>query len=246
VSRQCLFCPNPADSKEHLWPDWILQSLKHRVPIRQNIGKSPAKDFSGPVRIKCVCRKCNSGWMSQLEGRAKPIIGALMHDVSFTLDRTQQETVSAWVVKTAMILEATDMRTRTPCYTQHECEQLRLHSSIPTRSMGWLGRFSASGLLATGTDIWLDIGEVPKAARGCVTTIVVGHLALQVLTAHIPQQYDGRAFDITCIGNSWEDLLVDIWPTSLRVTWPPKLSFTNGGPRPVISLRDRWKYGTAA
>jgi hypothetical protein len=166
VSHQCLFCPNRADSKEHLWPDWILKSLKHRVPIRQNIGKLPAEEFSGPLVIKCVCGKCNSGWMSQLEGRAKPIIGPLMHDLSFTLDSAQQETVSAWAVKIAMVLEATKRRTRTACYTKHECEQLRVHSSMPTRSLGWLGRFSGSGLLATGTDIWLDIDEVPQAARG--------------------------------------------------------------------------------
>jgi hypothetical protein len=196
VGRKCLFCSNTADSKEHLWADWILQSLKHRVPIRQKIGKFPGKEFRGPLTVKCVCESCNSGWMSRLESKAKPIIGPLMHDLSYALDSSQQETVSVWAIKTAMVLEATNRRTRLTCYTQHECEQLRLHSSIPTRSLGWLGRFAASGLVATGTDIWLDIGGVSRAAHGCVTTIVVGHLALQFLTVHFPAKYDGEPLSI--------------------------------------------------
>jgi hypothetical protein len=183
--------------------------------------------------------------MSRLESKAKPIIGPLMHDLSYALDSSQQETVSVWAIKTAIVLEAINRRTRLTCYTQHECEQLRLHSSIPTRSLGWLGRFAASGLVATGTDIWLDIGGVSRAAHGCVTTIVVGHLALQFLTVHFPAKYDGEPLSINCLDGPWNDLLVDLWPIRNSAAWPPKLSFTNGGARPYISLRDRWKYGKA-
>ena len=244
-ARQCLFCLNPANSKEHLWPDWILQSLKHRTPIRQNIGKSPTKVFNGPLTVRCVCRTCNGGWMSQLESDAKTTIGPLMHDLSFSLDAPQQETVSAWAVKTAMVVEATNRRTRACCYTQQECEHLRLQRSIPIRTLAWLGRFSASGLLATGTDIWLDIDGVKKAAHGCVTTIIVGHLALQVLTAHLPPKYNSTTVPIVCVNGPWNDVLIPLFPTSNRITWPPKLSFTNGGKISFTFLRDRWKYGTA-
>jgi hypothetical protein len=245
-ARQCLFCPNAADSKEHLWSDWILKSLPKRTLIRQIIGKSPLKQFSSAVTVKCVCRRCNNGWMSELEATVKPPIGSMMQDLPLTLDTLQQKNISLWAMKTAMVVDATNTNTRARCYQRHQCEQLRLQSSIPMRSRIWLGRFSGSGLLAAGTDISLDIGTVPKAAHGSVTTIIVGHLAIQVLIVHFPPQYDGIEIPVGCVPGPWHDLLIDVWPTSNRAAWPPDLAFTNSGPLAFITLRDRWKIGRVA
>src|SRR5216683_917070 len=67
MPKQCLFCDNVADTKEHLWSDWILQGLKRVHPIRQVIQKSEPREFYGDVRIKCACSTCNHGWMTDLE-----------------------------------------------------------------------------------------------------------------------------------------------------------------------------------
>src|SRR5262249_52946778 len=32
MPRKCLFCPNPVDSAEHLWSDWILEDLNLSSP----------------------------------------------------------------------------------------------------------------------------------------------------------------------------------------------------------------------
>jgi hypothetical protein len=246
AGRQCLFCPKSADSKEHLWSDWILQSLEHRGPIRQMIGDAPNKPFMGPVTVRCVCGKCNNGWMSALEGKVRLLVGSFLHDIPHRLDVEQQEAISLWATKTAMVLDATNTHIRTRFYERHECERLRLQSSIPMRSRIWLGRFCGSGLFAAGTDISLDIGKVPKAAHGCVTTFIVGRLAIQVLTVRFPPQYDGIEIPVGLSPGPWDDLLVDIWPTSNRISWPPALAFTMGKPFPFISLRDRWKTGSKA
>jgi hypothetical protein len=196
--RQCLFCGKPADSKEHLWSEWILKSLKSRNPIVQELGKARAsKPFTGAVTIKCVCTECNNGWMSKLEARIKPLVGSLMQDISTSLDIGQQKDVSLWALKTAMLVEATKSQDIVRCYQRADCEQLRLSSSVPPRTRIWLGRFSGSGLLATGTDIWLNIGGVPGAAHGCVTTTIVGHLAIQVLTTYALAKYDNETIDVS-------------------------------------------------
>ncbi len=245
--RQCLFCGKPADSKEHLWSDWILKSLKSRNPIVQKVGKAPPSNpFTGAVTVRCVCTECNNGWMSRLEARIKPLVGSLMQDISAPLDAEQQKDVSLWALKTAMVVEATKSRDIARCYQHADCEQLRLNSSVPPRTKIWLGRFSGSGLLATGTDIWLNVSEVPKAAHGCVTTIIVGHLAIQVLTTHIPAKYDNETINVSCKMGPWNELLIDVWSLADSVMWPPARSFTNdGGPLSFIALRDRWKIGKA-
>src|ERR1039458_7843097 len=148
---QCLFCSKPADSKEHLWSKWILNSLKSQEPVILQLGKAPpSKPFTGDVTVKCVCTECNNGWMSQLEAKIKPLVGALMQDISAPLDATQQKDVSMWAVKTAMVLEGTKSKGLVRSYQQSDCEQLRVSSSIPPRTRIWLGRFSGSGRLATG------------------------------------------------------------------------------------------------
>jgi len=242
--RRCLFCDKPANSKEHLWSDWVLKSLKSRDPIVQTLGKAPSKTFTGPVTVRCVCRECNNGWMSGLEARVKPLVGSLMQDVSVCLDAAQQKDVSLWALKTAMVLEGTKSRSAAHCYQQADCEQLRLSSSIPARTRIWLGRFSGSGLLASGTDIWLNIGEVLRAAHRCITTTMVGHLAIQVLSDCIPARYDNETVQVGCKLGPWNELLIDVWPLAGSAMWPPALTFTNdGGPLSIIRLRDRWKIG---
>src|SRR5690348_18444477 len=110
--------------------------------------------------------------MSRLENASKPIIGALMNDVSLWLDTAQQSQVAIWCMKTAMVVEQVNSRKRTSCYDQIEREELRLTSAIPIQTLMWLGRCSLRSLAAIGTDIWVDLPDIPKVARGAVTTIV--------------------------------------------------------------------------
>ncbi len=55
--RKCLFCDNAADSREHVWPDWILQRLKVRDVIHHKMGNDPALLLPNPEqKVKAVCR----------------------------------------------------------------------------------------------------------------------------------------------------------------------------------------------
>jgi hypothetical protein len=157
MPKQCLFCDNVADTKEHLWSDRILQGLKRVHPIRQVIQKSDPSEFYGDVRIKCVCSTCNHGWMSDLENCVRASVGATVHDISVTLDVETQSAISRWITKTAMVLEAA-IPAEKRFYSRDGCRQLRL-GTIPERSMIWLDRMSEVGAFATGTRVWLNIDK---------------------------------------------------------------------------------------
>ncbi len=246
MARQCLFCERSADSKEHLWASWILERVKSE-PIRHSIGTAPVKIIGTPeLTVKTVCPPCNNGWMSALETHNKPLIGCLMQDISTPLDSSQQSSLAAWAMKAAMVLDSVNTRDRNLFYKRSECEKLRLSSTIPPRTSIWIGRYSVRNSLgAFGTDLGIDTSDTPNVAKGCATTILVGHLAIQVLAVHVLAEYKDRAVgEIAPKPGRWNDLLLKLWPIGSRpITWPPPLTFTNGGPRSFARLIDRWKIG---
>jgi len=238
-----LFCPNPANTLEHVWPDWILKSLKAAQPIRHTIGKKPPFYVNNPeVKVRAVCKKCNEGWMSDLETLNRPLIGALMHDLSAPIDATQQANLAKWTIKAAMLIDVMN-RQRPQFYGANERILLRTDSSIPTGTTIWLGRYCRSSFHAGGTDIWPNKGEISKVARCCVTTVIVGHLAIQSVTIHaLRPEYDNEP--ITIKPGRWNQLLGLAWPSAGSISWPPSLTFTDSGISSIASLMDRWRTGT--
>ncbi len=246
MSKPCLFCDNPAETKEHLWPEWILQGLKRVHPIRQVIQKSEPKEFYGDVRMKCVCSHCNHGWMSDLENSVRAVVGAMVHDIAVMIDVETQGAISRWVTKTAMVLEAA-IPVEKRFYNRDECRELRATGRIPERSTIWLGRMSEVGVFAAGTRVWLNINkEQDERVNGVVATFSVGSLAMQILTVRFPSNYGSTTMQVQCFNGPWDESLVTSCPSAGHpVSWPPELTFSLNGTLPFTRLRDRWKVGTA-
>jgi hypothetical protein len=250
MSRQCLFCNRSANSLEHIWPAWILERLRIERPIRHSIGNSQTKIINNPqLKVRAVCEKCNNGWMSVLESQNIPLIGCLMQDISAPLDASQQGLLAAWSLKTAIVLDSVGTRNREFFYYKSECENLRLRSTIPGPTRVWVGRCSASSLALLGTDVWIDLPQASKVAKGTVATIVVGHLAVQVLVIHVLPEYKSSDKTILAVApkpGPWDASLLAIWPVEAqRVMWPPPVSFTatNRSKISIARLRDRWRIG---
>ena len=62
------------------------------------------------AQVRMPCRVCNSGWMSDLEAKVRPIITPMTIPMAVkqrcvALDRSSQLCVARWAVKTAMVGE---------------------------------------------------------------------------------------------------------------------------------------------
>jgi hypothetical protein len=253
MARQCLFCSNTARSREHLWPAWIHDRLQITGPIRIARGRNPAQMSDNPeIKVKSVCGTCNNGWMRLLETECIPLIGSLAQDISTPLDNSQQSLLAVWALKTAIVTDSTNKTTRNLFYEKEEREELRTDYTMPQRTKVWIGRAARSSLAAIGTDIWLDLLPSRKVAKGSVTTIVVGHLAIQVLSIHVLPKYVVSEAAITAVQpkpGRWDESLVPVWPIGSRpAAWPPKLTFDtlHGGATSIAALVDRWKIGKNA
>jgi len=246
MAAVCLFCDNNAGSREHLWPKWILARGDYG-PLRHQIRKKEAVIIRPEMTIKTVCRPCNNGWMSKLESECIPVIGSMLQGLSVPLLQEQQELVSMWAMKTAMMMDSIKGRDAAKrFYTHDECEQLRLQRTIPDETRVWLGHNVGEVLGGFGTDFTAVAAELGMQciARGTSSTIIVGRLSLQIVTVHRFPEHLGRDIsDVQPKAADWESQLIQIWPATRYISWPPKVAFENEGRLGIGRLMERWRIG---
>jgi len=94
----------------------------------------------------------------------------------------------------------------------------------------------------------LDFPNSPKAAKGSVSTFVIGHLVVQVVTVHHEPERENVPVVTVSIGDGeWDKLLLRIWPAgTLPVAWPPQAMFANSGSSSILTLQNRWRLGKDA
>src|SRR5882724_10367570 len=83
----CIFC-GPTESRltnEHVLGRWILRvlapGLEGQIPHERRRGGRTERRWSRNTldpSIKVVCKRCNEGWLSQLEGEAKFVVEPLI------------------------------------------------------------------------------------------------------------------------------------------------------------------------
>src|ERR1700730_5014262 len=204
MPRPCLFCPNQAKSKEHLIAESILKIMAPAIrPITATFGTSTTVEIRGEIEIRCVCKRCNGGWVSNLETKGKPFIERAILDIPVAISLGDQHAIATWAIKTAMVLEATIRKDGRRFYSHDECEQLRLNSTIPDRSLVWLGRISSTGLFSSGTHLWLNDNLGGETCDGQVATFAIDHLVFQVLTIRIRND-DGKPMKTVCHDGPWD------------------------------------------
>jgi hypothetical protein len=105
VPNACRFCgvTDRRITREHIWPEW----LKDFVPSSAGLGYAERwSSADGRQRwrqgllaatVRRFCEPCNTGWMSAIEGAAKPVVGPMVQGIHTTLDAAAQRTVANWV-----------------------------------------------------------------------------------------------------------------------------------------------------
>jgi hypothetical protein len=116
--RRCLFCDTPltsGGSLEHVFPQWLLDHLDLRMtPVSPTHLSSDGRVLSvrrhtlAGLQEGRVCRDCNNGWMSQLEGTAMPLLLRLFSGNRRvdSLSAPERRVIARWAVKTACVLNS--------------------------------------------------------------------------------------------------------------------------------------------
>jgi len=128
----CIFCGARPVTAEHLWAQWIgellpgdptgpqhhTQVMAHMTGYSNNVVeyRPSIKQSRGQIhtrKIRKVCgKRCNGGWMSQLEGFAKRAMTAPILGQSCVLSSSDLRAIANWAVLTTIICEFTDPSTQ--------------------------------------------------------------------------------------------------------------------------------------
>jgi hypothetical protein len=225
--KHCIFCGDPADSKEDLFPRWILKRVVTRQPLYRQMGEAaPEITEDQEVRVPCVCQNCNNRWMSGMETTVKKCLGPMIEDLSFTLDRQNQQTLSEWAVKCAMCSDTVDVHPR--FFTEAECYAFKQKRTIPDRTLVFAARFTGRSLDSNGVDFTLiEPVSGDLLVRGHVYNVMVGHAVLQVLSWHPEPQHKDKIIRVRASDGPWDKLSFQIWPIEKKaVSWPPPMSLS--------------------
>src|ERR1700736_3832407 len=89
-------------------------------------------------------------------------------------------------------------------------------------TLTWIGRLEVKAFHAGLTNTFGGINGIPKAFQGCVVTIIVGHLVIQVLTMHVLPMFATNRIRPVDKPGAWDVDLLEIWPVFGEKCWPPK------------------------
>lgn len=185
----------------------------------------------------CVCENCNSGWMSDIESRTKPILAPLIRGIfPRKLSTRDQARLAIWVCLHALIVEASAPKTH-ECYTTHE-ERMNFAKNNqrlpPDNLIVWIASIPFVGARNTVQSVIID-EACTEAAQ--VFTCLIGQVAIQFLRWKIlaPFRIRNRFLDDRRISGDWKGRAIEIWPNC--VIAPNKL------PR-KLSLRECFDFFT--
>lgn len=197
--------------------------------------ESEPQTWSGPkasLTVRHVCRPCNNGWMCDLESLVKPFMSPLINDLSFSLSKDQQTALALWMMKTAMVLEATNTPKRR-FFIDSERTELFRSRKLPLGSQIWIGRstphVSSYSEARRLSGVYTKTGVESPLSDGYANTFVFGRLVMHSLNFHLkPNARPVRTtIDVKPAAVRWDDLLTRIWPVHREnVSWPPPYSFS--------------------
>ena len=221
---KCIFCNGSGLTKQHVWPDWFKNVLprdgnehtqfltrffndypNNTVIIQPDLIKR--QGHTGTRKIRNVCVKCNTGWMSNLEEKAKPILISLIFGEQFTLDFDSQLIIASWAVMTSIMGEFTDIKTAA---IPHAHRKIFMETNRPPvgwkiwvgryRGEQWKQRYRHHGFALLPRN---QVGKVKPEMNTQSSTFVMGELLIYATSSTI--------LDINIEGDISRKL-IPIWP----------------------------------
>ena len=204
--KLCIFCGrHDGLSKEHIWPEWMASYLPIGTPnaniseVHSGIPKQASvlqrrSERPGPVhtkKVRAVCRRCNNGWMSEIEGRAKsPLLSALTSQ-DLNIDTAQIAALAVWAVLKAIVGEHASEDHLTP---YEDRSRLRSSQAIPPYFRVFVAKHEGktrTAYIRHSATLSLSLkGPTPPLPKGIdrnvqITTLLVGPLCFHITATRV-------------------------------------------------------------
>lgn len=229
--KSCIFCHRTPLNKEHLFPDWMrpyfeadprsaggTTAYRAQALDRETVSEKTFPAGVPTAEVRCVCKTCNGGWMSAIEGRAKPYLAPMVKGDETELDTKGQEAISTWACLKAIVGYTLNpgANVAPADWRRYLYKNQRPPDGWFVGLTGYIGGTQAhfeSQVQNLIRDVRRRDGTVTTRAAGnrIHSTILIGHLAMKI--------FGLRGNSISYPG---ADSLLSIWPASpLILLWPP-------------------------
>lgn len=235
MNRHCIFCLKRSVSNEHVFPIWLQEffprtpndSRNHQVTswetnasgrIRAAPVSSRVQGHPGSKKVPYVCVGCNTGWMSRLEQRTRPLLIPLIEGRYHRISKFDQKVLATWFAKTAMVAEFMyPTRTAIP-----DSDRLFVLAELeaPAHWSIWIADYV--GTKWRNLSLYHQICTLPPGAgappKPLIPDTQFTSIGIGRLFAHVASSTDGE-FVFT---REEQTPLRRIWPPqSFDVSWPP-------------------------
>lgn len=236
----CIFCGASNVTKQHVWPDWLKSVIPHEgsehthLITRIDLSMSgeihispeihPTRGPIGARKIRKICSKCNSGWMSRLESNSKPLLAQMILGERIVLNPSEQEILARWTMMTAIVAEFTDVKTQ--AITPQDRISLMNSCAPASKWRVWIGRYSGKEWTQRRYRHWgalmgaLIEGQKVLFSKTCnmqTSTFVLGSLLIHATSSSVLSSAELDPFDTSTSAS-----LLSIWPPHPNnVEWPP-------------------------
>src|SRR5262249_16575740 len=226
-------------TREHIWAKWSRKYIE--MPLKKhssgtaiiNADRSVTrtnKVWGGDPRqrgLQIVCKRCNEGWMSDLQKASKPVLIPLIAGKKCILDQKRQTLASAWAAMTIICAEyfqpknaAISVVARRSLYkTRTAPSSLRIWIGDYGRG-DWRPHWGHNSLRITeheGPQGWTVHPDGTPRSNTQVTTFVAGRLFIQVFSCPFAEILNAQR-----VTEAIDARLVQIWPIRTQlIVWPP-------------------------
>jgi hypothetical protein len=153
-------------SKEDIVPKWLQPHLHlPNIKLKQTVMRESRRDVIREFPLEsflyrgAVCKSCNSGWMSRLEGEAKSILLPLIEAsrVVSSLSDPERMTVARWAFKTGFMILGTQTSYLPPWSFFEQWALTGAKHPVPAYILGLSNPGIATGFgFTVREDIWSD------------------------------------------------------------------------------------------
>lgn len=242
ICGHCIFCGKfSLMTGEHVWDAWTrsyisLNKSKYNVRYRyinQNqpaIHVTPYKNNPSDTKSYCVCRNCNTTWMSDVTNQAKPIVIKLINSLSVRLGEHEQARLANWLAVKAITAEflcrpavAISDEDRHYVFSNKKCPpDWRIwignfeRQSWDTNYLHDTGRFDLIGLPNPPTNSFSDYNIQ-------CATYIFGKFFVIIMTS-----FETSALILWRFCDMARKFIRPIWPLSgYGIQWPPPLTMND-------------------
>lgn len=231
---------------EHLFADWLKQYIpreltEHRARTafvglhRDEISTKRHTGDPHSQRLRCVCRECNNGWMSELQQAAKPCLVPMLEGKPIALHRRAQTVLAAWIAMTVMVAEHRNLEL--VAVPQSDRTYLLENLRPPSHWRIWIGRHkridaamfthNVLSFANPGEKIQISARPTDREPNTQTTTICLGKYLIIHVMSSVPAWNIVRRWKLPAPRDGASAVL-QIWPIRPGpVKWPPAVSLTD-------------------